>query len=136
MPMAIHETTTPTRRAAIGFSLATLAAGLTVPALAAVATDPDQGLVALHDELRSLIARCREMEAAGGLPDEVYEPLDERRYAILDNAADMPAATLAGIKMKLTMLRDDMAYIGADRPEANDHFNLLNSAIYDVLGLA
>ena len=49
MPTAIHETTTPTRRAAIGFSLATLAAGLTVPALAA--TNPDAELIRLADEI-------------------------------------------------------------------------------------
>jgi hypothetical protein len=127
--------TTPTRRSTM-FSLAALTAGLSLPAIAAVATNPDQGLVALQDELRSLIARTREMEAAGGLPDYVYEPLGNCRYAILDNAADIQAVTLAGIRLKLAMLRDDMALIGSDRPEANDHFNLLNSLLADIWRLA
>jgi hypothetical protein len=42
--------TTPTRRSAIGFSLAAFAAGLTVPALASAA-EPDAKLTKLCDQL-------------------------------------------------------------------------------------
>ena len=43
----------PTRRSAIGFSLAAMAAGLTVPVLASAA-NPDADLIALCDQLVDL----------------------------------------------------------------------------------
>ncbi|WP_158927060.1 hypothetical protein [Acidisphaera sp. S103] len=55
MPTATNTPTTPTRRSAIGFSLAAMAAGLTVPALASAAKpDADAKLIALYDQFVSL----------------------------------------------------------------------------------
>jgi hypothetical protein len=53
MPTATNSNTTPTRRSALGFSAAALAAGLTVPALDATSS-PDAELIRLCDRLVNL----------------------------------------------------------------------------------
>jgi hypothetical protein len=61
MPTATNNNTTPTRRSALGFSLAAFAAGLTVPALASAS--PTEG-VASTDTLGAdaeLIALCNQL---------------------------------------------------------------------------
>jgi hypothetical protein len=52
MPTATQPHTTPTRRSAIGFTLAALTAGLTVPVLASAAKpDADAELINAYDRL-------------------------------------------------------------------------------------
>jgi hypothetical protein len=126
MPTAIHETTTPTRRAAIGFSLATLAAGLTVPALAQ--TDPALDLYdryrrteAEQDQIkpRADIVRSCLTAKWGTLPtaylawaedpdsaeltrlNKISDDCTARLCDITDELMVTPASSLAGLRAKL-----------------------------------
>jgi hypothetical protein len=82
MPTAVQPHTTPTRRSAIGFSLAAFAAGLAVPKLASAApvslpTDTSP-IAALNQRLASLVQQRNEMECALLRMDEgpEYDALD------------------------------------------------------------
>jgi hypothetical protein len=66
MPTATKQTTTPTRRTAIGFSLAAFAAGLATPALASTTTKPTgtTRIADLNRQLRALSDRHSELDTA------------------------------------------------------------------------
>jgi hypothetical protein len=111
--MATQTPTTPTRRSAIGFSLAALAAGLTVPVLAS-ATEPDAELIALAATLRANNAVIRRLEAMPEEhPDGTYDPLDKCRHDGIERSGDLTATTLAGLRAKAAILLDELDLTGA-----------------------
>jgi hypothetical protein len=92
MPTATQTLTTPTRRSALGFSVA----GFTTPALAGAAK-PDAEVIALCAEFH------RQHEVAMALPDHDEDGLDAAlgvRHDISDQILGIPAKTQAGQKAK------------------------------------
>jgi hypothetical protein len=87
----------------LGFSLATLAAGLTVPALAQTA-NPDAELLAACEEAQ----RCEAWRVRGnetGMSDEECDAVNDAWAAAFQRVADLPATTLAGLGAKAAALR-------------------------------
>jgi hypothetical protein len=112
MPTATNTHTTPTRRSAIGISLAAFAAGLTVPKLASAA-EPDAELIALAAAIRANNATIRRLEAMPEEhPDDVYEPLDKVRFDTIDRSGDLTATTLAGLRAKALIYLEELDLTG------------------------
>lgn len=112
MPTAVQSHTPPTRRSAIGFSLAAMAAGLTVPALASAAKpDPDAELIALARQLdpqwqaTEVIAAEGKFLPRGITPQSIdqeerlSDAVDEF-WSTMERIVDKPARTTAGVRAK------------------------------------
>jgi hypothetical protein len=115
MPTATQTPTTPTRRTAIGFSVAAFAAGLTVPALASAA-EPDAELIARVDQMHREWTVTENIAAIQAqLPEGITDQskaAEERMSLALDdwNASTdaifaMEPRTLAGLAAKARALQ-------------------------------
>jgi hypothetical protein len=127
--------TTPTRRSAIGFSLAAFAAGLTVPAIANAA-EPDAELIAFAATLRENNAKIRALQAMKAYhPDETYVPLDKCRHGAIAESCDLTATTMAGLRAKAAMILDEIDL--TQSVDDLDNMEYLNySLARDLIGLA
>jgi hypothetical protein len=124
--------TTPTRRSAIGFSLAAFAAGLTVPVLAS-ATEPDAELIRLCADFRR---RWRDYNTINTDLDSDEDPRWPLLLAAEDRARDTEAQTVAGLIAKA-----EVALLLASQPDGSekfgDGFNVdwLEQIVRDLLSL-
>jgi hypothetical protein len=104
-----------TRRGLLGFSLAALTAGLTVPAVAATA-NPDAELAAACEEAqRWEVERVRGNER--GMSDDECDAINDAWIAAFQRVADLPATTPAGLRAKAAALRTavmEFVIIGPD----------------------
>jgi hypothetical protein len=134
MQVTTQPHTTPTRRSAIGFSLAAIAAGLTMPVLASAA-EPDAELIALAAVLRANNAKIRALQAMkANHPDETYVPLDKCRHDVIARSGDLTATTLAGVRAKAAILLDELDLTGAI--EGLDNTDYLGYTLaWDLVGL-
>jgi hypothetical protein len=108
MPTATTSNTTPTRRSAIGFSLAAFAAALAVPAVAST-PEPDAELIALAATLRANNAAIRRLEAMAEYhPDDAYDQLDKVRFDAIARSGDLTATTLAGLRAKAAIYLEEI----------------------------
>ena len=147
MQTATQPHTTPTRRSAIGFSLAAMAAGLTVPVLAS-AGDPDAELIAIGREAAPLVAEFdRSTAVFFALPDgdpaieEVARAGDrpfDRLSELAVQAATLRAATLNGLAAKAILLRHLMLTEFGERhvfvSDETDLTDLTWSLVCDLAG--
>lgn len=120
MPTTIEPNPTPTRRIALRFSVAAIAAGLAAPAPAANA-DADAALIALADRIMAL---CVEMDRISDeieeMPiatradetarmrrhdDEIY-PLVDTSFDLRSQLAEMKATTLDGFRAKARVVQE------------------------------
>jgi hypothetical protein len=102
MPTAKNDHT-PTRRSALGFSAAALAAGLTVPALAA-SSSPDAGLIRLSAEAVTWKAEFDALHATRKTVEQErqteaqLDALFQWQFALMGKiTAACPPSTMAGI---------------------------------------
>lgn len=104
MPTANHDTITPTRRTALGFSVAAFAAGLAAPAVAlAGATNPDAELLSVAADFMVSQERLwpSDRRMSTGLSDDEAGAEIDRWYAAMDRVAELPARTPAGRRAKI-----------------------------------
>jgi hypothetical protein len=134
MPTATQIPTTPTRRSAIGFSLAAFAAGLTVPVLASAA-ESDAKLIAFAATLRENNATIRALQALEAChPDGTYVPLDKCRHEAIAESCDLTATTMAGLRAKAAMILDELDL--TQSIDDLDNMEYLNySRARDLIGL-
>lgn len=120
MPTATQPHTTPTRRSAIGFSLAAMAAGLTVPALAKAA-DPDAELIALADRILANgaeshrisdeidlmpAARPEDSQARDRRYEREIRPLVAANWNMRMRLAETRATTMDGFRAKARIVQE------------------------------
>jgi hypothetical protein len=131
MPVATQTPTTPTRRSAIGFSLAALAAGLTVPVLASASPTEgissidtlgtDAELIALVDRImangaesnrisdeidRMPAARPADWQARDRRYKREIYPLTDANWQLRMELAMMRATTLEGFRAKARIVQE------------------------------
>jgi hypothetical protein len=80
----------------------------------------DAELIAVAADYSAAIEEIRRLEGLSDrTPDEAFEPLDARRYAAIDRAAELDAATVSGLQAKASMLASESELgwpgIGSDR---------------------
>jgi hypothetical protein len=115
MPTATQNHTPPTRRGALQFSAAALFAGLTVPANAGHAAEPDAELIEIGREAAPLVDefdRHTAMFFALDSSDPAFERVAhagdqsfDRLKELATQAAPLRAATLDGLAAKAILLR-------------------------------
>jgi hypothetical protein len=129
MLMTIQPNTTPTRRSAIGFTLAALTAGLTVPVLASAATSE---LIATCDRFFRLDDRLIQFDTGAlELDEDVLDRLWPVHFALIDQITSITAQTHAERIAKAKAAFAVMRYAGDVDSKAYD--NLVRSALTDVI---
>lgn len=95
---------TTSRRAALA-AISTIAAGMVAPAIANTAAPSDDAeLVRLADDHAAAAREIRRLEAAPDTDDELFEPLDARRWAAIERASGIVATTEAGRRAKAAII--------------------------------
>jgi hypothetical protein len=99
MPTATQTPTTPTRRAAIGFSLAAFAAGLATPALAST-PNPDAELIALGRAMEAAWIEEKRAFAADEDDSTLAQQALLQTGTIVDQIEAVRATTIEGLAVK------------------------------------
>jgi hypothetical protein len=136
MPTAIKDHITPTRRSALGFSVAAIVAGFTVPAIASLVpatSGPDA-------ELHRLCAEFHREHALVYLESgDLAEKAQRRRWLVSDQIqgiiAQTPAGRVAKAKVAIEIIRECKGLNDDDWPDDAD-MQFAYSALLDVAGEA
>jgi hypothetical protein len=141
MQATTTKPTTPTRRSAIGFSLAAFAAGLTVPILASASPTEGVGESPTLGVDAELIALCAEFQRVHtewyANPNEFsdeWEEIGYRRSAVTDRivniAAKSDAGRVAKARVALTVLHEQEPH-----PDRRDSLiAIVYAALLDIAG--
>jgi hypothetical protein len=135
MPTAIHDPTIPTRRSAIGFSVAALTAGLTVPAVAAIA-GPDAELVEAAEHALRCECRIHDIDNGPGETDDAADAANNAWDAAFRGVASLQAMTLNGFRAKALALqaalkREHMIAFGHGPQDVFEPADLQNGCVVD-----
>lgn len=153
MPKADTEHTTAppdtpsnrSRRGLLTGSTAALLAGAAIAmvAPAAVTASPggaggdDAELIALAADYAAAVKEIRRLGALDdAVPDEAFEPLDDRRYAAIERATELAAVTAAGLRAKASILVGEVDLYYAGLPDLDRRELLAHSLGRDVVGRA
>jgi hypothetical protein len=125
MPKA-PTTIATSRRTLLGSAgaaaLATIAA---VPAMAAMAgPHPDAELLSLLNEMDE----CATATLAACGPTDLPTTLIDQRYSVIDEASEIQATTIAGLKAKASIILTQVDRLGCEHPE-----KLAMSLVQDIL---
>jgi hypothetical protein len=101
----------------------------------AQADDSEARLATLRADHQRTVKREAFLYATTAHDAPELDDLHDRRIDLFEDAADIRAATMVGIRTKIEMLQNDLAFLGADRPEADYHFTIMASVIDDVMAL-
>jgi hypothetical protein len=133
MPTATNTHTTPTRRSALGFSVAAIIAGMTTPVLAGGAgPNADAELTQLCTEFLEIDAQVERLD--NDAMDRIGVPLLRRLDGLLRPIAEIPACTDFGRSVKARAAIAAMRTI--EEISSDELFALVRSALLDVAGSA